>query len=195
MGGINVDGLDIPVSAGRSVAVVLRSHGSEPPPAGCPQSATVALASLEPWGSILNASVQAGFAKEQTVRDLAPGRYRLTASGLGSGCYEVTQPVVDLRGEIADPVAVEVAAAGSIHGTLRAGAANVVTLLDAEATDGAQARLAFPDDQGRFSFDGLPPGRYKLAAQVPKATWKEVEVSGGAQASVELPVPPQGAQQ
>jgi beta-lactamase regulating signal transducer with metallopeptidase domain len=195
VGAVNVDGLAISVSGGRSLAVVLRPHVAGPPPAGCPPSATVALASLEPWGAMLNANLQVVFEKEQTARDLAPGRYRLTATSLGSGCYQVNQPVADLRGDVSGPVAIEVAAAGSIHGTLRAGSAAAVTLLEAEATDGAQARLAFPDGQGRFSFDGLPPGRYKLAAQVPKAAWKEVEVSGGAQASVELAVPSQGAQQ
>jgi hypothetical protein len=194
----NLEGVSVPVSAGRSIDVVL--HG---PLAGCPQTATVKLTLLEPWGLLPGASVQANFAKPQTVRDLARGRYGLSATGLGPGCYQVSRPVVDLSREVAGPVAVELGQAGSIRGALRAGAANAkdfaVVLLDADAADSTPAQLAFPDEQGHFEFAGLRPGRYRIAAQpavgAAKARWVtdvahmvEFDVAGGTPTDMVLPV-------
>ncbi|MCC6857463.1 MAG: hypothetical protein IT158_02825 [Bryobacterales bacterium] len=199
----DVEGIDVPVGPGRSIGVVLRPHGGARA-RGCPQSARVTLRSIEPWGAMLTSQAQASFDAEQKVGNLAPGRYRVTASGLGEGCYAANEPVVDLGGDAAGPVAVELAAAGSVEGLLRgsAAAASVVVLLDA-VSDNAQARLALPSAEGRFRFEGLRPGRYRIAAQpagtAAKARWvadvprmKEVVVPGGAAASVELTAPERG---
>jgi hypothetical protein len=127
----------------------------------------------------------------------------VTAGGLGGGCYQVNRPVADLSGDAANAVAVEVAPAGSIRGVLRAGAAPVkdfaVVLLDAEATDGTPAQLAFADEQGHFGFDGLRPGRYRIAAQpaaeASRARWVAdvmhmvgIDVPGGVPTDLDLPV-------
>jgi hypothetical protein len=206
----NLEGVSVPVSAGRSLDVVL--HG---PASGCPQTAAVTLTLLEPWGLLPGSTVQANFAKPQTARDLAPGRYSLSTTGLGAGCYQMSRPVVDLSREVTGPVAVELGQAGSIHGTLRAGAASAkdfaVVLLDAEAADSTPAKLAFPDEKGHFEFAGLRPGRYRITAQqaaqpatgAAKARWVvdvahmiEFDVPGGTPTDLDLPVsqPKGGAQ-
>ena len=138
-------------------------------------------------------NAQVAFGKEQTIRNLAPGRFRVTTNGLGSGCYQVSQPVVDLRGDVVKPVAVELAAAASIRGLLKSTSAPAadftVTLMDAGSTDGAQAQLAFPDRDGRFAFEGLHPGRYRMAARRAGADVShtvEVDVPSGAPTIVEL---------
>jgi hypothetical protein len=106
-------------------------------------------------------------------------------------------------------VALELGQAGSIRGTLRAGAASVkdfaVVLLDAEASEPTPAQLAFPDEQGRFEFAALRPGRYRIATQLAAGTAKtrwvadiahmvEIDVPGGVPTEVELPVSKGGAQ-
>jgi hypothetical protein len=201
----NLEGISVPVSAGRSLDVVL--HG---PAAGCPQTAAVTLTLLEPWGLLPGSTVQASFAKPQTARDLAPGRYSLSTTGLGAGCYQVSRQVVDLGHEVPGPIAVELGPAGSIRGTVRAGAASArdfaVVLLDAEAADSTPAQLAFPDEKGHFEFAGLRPGRYRIAAHLAgaaKARWVadvahmiEFDVPGGTPTDLDLPVsqPKGGAQ-
>jgi hypothetical protein len=147
-------------------------------------------------------NAQVAFGKEQTIRNLAPGRFRVTTSGLASGCYQVNQPVVDLSGDVAKPVAVELAAAASIRGLLKSESAPAtdfaVTLLEAGSTDGAQAQLAFPDRDGRFAFEGLRPGRYRMAARRAGADVShtvEVDVPSGAPIIVELPADAKGDRQ
>jgi hypothetical protein len=58
------------------------------------------------------------------------------AEGLGIAYYQVNEPVVDLSGGTAAPVAVEIALAGLINGTVRAGQSHpedfVVVLLDSD---------------------------------------------------------------
>src|ERR1017187_5388922 len=201
--GQNVEGIGVPLSGGKSVEVILHTQGPGPVPQGCPQSAAVSLQLLEPWGILANYTVQAGFAKAQSVRNLPPARYSVTASGLGGGCYQVNRPVADLSGDATNAVAVEGAPAGSIRGVLRAGSAPAkdfaVVLLDAEATDGTPAQLAFADEQGHFAFDGLRPGRYRMAAQpaaeASRTQWVadvmhmvEIDVPGGVPTDVDLPV-------
>jgi beta-lactamase regulating signal transducer with metallopeptidase domain len=199
--GQNVEGLAVPVSPGRSFGVVLRWHNSESPEAGCPQSAAISITPLEPWGILFQTNARASFTAAQVVPNLPPGRFRVSAGDLGRGCYQLNSPVVDLSSDIAGPVAVELAAAGSIHGVLHAGSARpsefAVVLLNAEGDAGADAQIAFPDGEGRFRFEGLRPGRYRIAA--PPAAEKssrrwvadvahmlEVNVPGGKPVDVEL---------
>ena len=199
----SVEGLSVAMTSGRSLALVLRAPGSAAPVEGCPRNATVTLTPLEPWGSMLVATSPVAFGEEQTLRNLAPGRYDVTAAGLGAACYQVHSLVVDLSGDVAGPVAVEIAAAGSIRGQLRAGAAHptdfAVVLLDAAATYGAPVQIAYPDSAGRFTFDGLRPGRYRIgarsAAESSHARWvadfaqmTEIDIPGGASTDLELPV-------
>jgi hypothetical protein len=202
--GQNLEGVSVPVSAGRTVDVVLKGE-----PDGCPKTAEVALTLLEPWGLMGASPVQANFEKPETARDLAPARYSLSAARLGAGCYQVNRAEVDLSRDAGGPVTLQLAQAGAIHGTVRAGDASardfVVMLLDAEASEGAAAQLAFPDEQGRFEFGGLRPGRYRIAAQLAagaaKTRWvadyphmREIVIAGGKPTDLELPVSKGGAQ-
>jgi hypothetical protein len=200
--GSDLTSLSVPVKPARSLDVVLRAHGGGAFPAACPQSATVNLSSMDPWGVLFRASSPVSAAKEQTVRNLPPGRLSILASGLGSGCFQSNEVVVDLSKETPQPLAIEVAAAGSIQGTLLTGATHAtsyaVMLID--ATAGAPSQLAFPDTAGHFVFETLHPGRYRIAAQpaaeASRTRWltnlsqmKEVNVAGGQNTSVELAVP------
>jgi hypothetical protein len=202
--GENLEGISVPLSAGRTLDVVL--HGAKD---ACPKAIPVGLTLLEPWGLMVHNSVEANFEKPQTVRDLAPARYALAATGLGAGCYQVNRPIVDLSRDSGGPVAIGLGQAGAIRGTLRAGAANAkdfaVLLLNAEAGESSAAQVAFPDEHGRFEFAGLRPGRYRMAAQLAaggaKVRWVadiartvEIDVPGGAPTEVELPVSKGGAQ-
>lgn len=204
--GQNIENLTLSLNPGRSVDVVLKAHGSDKRPEGCPETATIGITPLEPWGLLFGAitpmSAQPGFDKPQAIKDLAPGRFQLVAGGLPAGCYIVNNPVVDLSSEVTGPVPIELASAGSILGLLR-GAAQpsdyAVVLLEDSAATGAQTRLAFPDSHARFSFESLRPGRYRIAVQLasePKSRWVgdlsrmiEIDIPGGAPTSLELPVP------
>lgn len=201
VGGTDLAGLVVPVSPGKSLSIVLRAHGSEQMPAACPPAAGVALTPLELWRWNNTPTVaQASIGKPQSVAGLAPGRFRLSVTGLGNGCYSVTEPIVDLSRDEGQPVALELIAAGSITGTLHNAAAAV--LLDAgsaaEVIGGsrvekpATTRLAYPDNQGRYTFDDLRPGHYRIAA-VSDSRWihdlsrvKIVQVTGGAATTADL---------
>jgi len=200
VGGQNLEDVNISVSGGKAVKLLLRGVGTEGVPEGCPQKASVTVSSLEPWGTRFMSGGHAEFGKEQTVSALAPGRFRVDATDLGPGCFQVNRPVVDLGGDVAGPVAIEVASAGSIQGSLPAGGAYTVVLLPVAGTDGAEARFATPDANGRFGFEAIPPGRYRISVQAADASrrsrWvsaqggKEVQVAGGTPTSVQLPAPP-----
>jgi hypothetical protein len=199
----NLDGVTVAVSAAKTVDVLLRGAAD-----GCPKTSEVTFDLLDPWGMFGAHTVQANFEKPQTAHDLAPARYSLSAGGLGAGCYQVNRSVVDLNRDSAGPVTVQLGASGSIRGTLR-GAANAkdfaVVLLDADAADSTAAQVAFADEQGRFEFVGLRPGRYRIAAQLAagaaKARWVadvanmiEIDIPGGTPTDLELPVSKRGAQ-
>jgi len=205
----NVGGVAVPVSAGKSAEVFLHAPGNGvipgPVPDGCPPGATVSLQLAEPWGIQANYNMQASFAHPQVMKNLPPGRFNVSASGLGAGCYHVDQPVVDLSGAPAAVMAL-VAPAGSILGTLRGTAAVkdfVVVLLDAGDSEPAAAQIALPDAQGHFGFEGLRPGRYRISAQpaaeAARARWVddvahmvEIEIPGGVPTDIDLPVSAKG---
>jgi 5-hydroxyisourate hydrolase-like protein (transthyretin family) len=179
--GSDVTGLAVAVAAARSIGIVLRPFKTTEFPAACPQNVTVNFDSLDPWGIRFNITAQAGLAKEQTVPNLAPGRFRLSASDLGTGCYLAGESVVDLSKNIEQPVVVQVAAAGSIRGvTPKPG--DAIELMDAE---GKQSQLAFSDAEGHFSFKTLHPGRYRITSQKSKQT-KEIEITGGTETTIDL---------
>jgi len=194
-GGQNVTGLVVPLRAARNLKVIAKARDSA---AGCPASVTVRATSLEPWAILFDSSVEASVGKEQMLTGLAPGRFRLVASGLGANCYQANDTIVDAGEGNAAQAVLELASGGSIHGAIeQAGAGSVAVLVNARATDGTQTRMAHADASGHFRFEGLPPGRYRIAAfgplDVSKARWisdkvrgTEVEVAGGGVAEVQL---------
>ena len=201
----NVDGLSVPVAEGRSIEVILRAAADSRGTGGCPAGAQVSIAPLEAWGAMVNRTAEVNTTKPQPVSHLAPGNYQLTATRLGDACYSSGNPLVDLsKSTPSAPVAVTVAAAGGIRGRLIAGAARTmdfaIVLVPPEETGNPHAvQIAFPDSEGRFTFPALPPGRYRitaqLAAEAGKARWvpdlsrmTEIEVAGGGTTDLELPV-------
>jgi len=207
--GLNVENLDVPVAPGRTFNMQLRSADHDRPPAGCPQTTRVLLSPLEPWGIMFQVDAHATFGASQPVSKLAPGKFELKLTDLGSGCYQVSIPVIDLNGDVPDPVTIEVASAGAVHGTLAlAGNAPpndfVVVLVDAAGAAGAPARIAFPDSSRKFTFEGIPPGRYRIAAQAAAANstrWvgdlsrmQEIEVPGDKPISITLAIPVKGVE-
>ena len=201
--GDNVEGLTVATFKDRSVSFTLRATGSSGPPIGCPSSVQLTLAPLEALGMIDRRSVEVSFGKETTLNDLSPGRYRIAVAKLGDACFSASAPVVDLTdGSTQGVVAVEVTSAGSIRGTLKMGSLKpadfAIVLLASDAVDGAQAaQIAYPDAEPHFTFTGLRPGRYRIAARrigdSPQARWipdlwrmLEIEVPGGAPTNVEL---------
>jgi hypothetical protein len=206
----NVENVVIEAAAARSIAVTLRGPGGEALPKGCPAAASVSPEALEPWGiEFRNATTVLTGNETTLLKNLAPGRFRFSASELGPSCYQANEVVADLSGDQARPVAIELAPAGQIRGSLQAGqrpADVVVVLLEAGGAAGdAQTRIAFPDTRGHFAFEGLHPGGYRIAAQSAseaRARWvadvnhmRSVEVKGGASTDVELAVVPKGGRQ
>jgi hypothetical protein len=146
--------------------------------------------------------VQVAFGKEQTIPHLPPGLVRINVSNLAAGCYLTAPPVADLRGGSA-AATIQLASAGSIRGALR-GAARpadfTVVLIETDPPPESQARLATPDPDGRFTFDSLPPGRYRIAARRAggdaRSRWLadlsrmiEIQIPGGGPTDIELPAP------
>ena len=191
--GQNVQGLEVAVSPGRTLRVTLRSSEGEKLPEGCPPSSPLILDLMEPWGLMLPVRNNAVFGKDLSVPGLPPARYRVRAA-LGPNCYQAKEVIADLSGDAAGTAAIEVSSAGSVQGTVNA--PNVAVVLLPE--EGGDARVVFPRDGGRFAFDSLAPGRYRIAARPvadAKARWvgdvekmQVIEVTGGKPAHVDLEV-------
>jgi len=202
VGAQDLTGVAVPLATERSVNVVLRGPaGSAQPPEGCPKSAAVSATPAEPWSVMLTGRSPVVFGKEQAVGKLPPGKVNLVATDLGAACYQAKPAMADLSAETPAPVAIELASAGSIRGTLKSAAAPVadlaVVLLAAGNAEDTQPRLAYPDEQGHFAFTALPPGHYRLAAHPrtngARERWValgahalEIDVAGGAPSTVEL---------
>ena len=201
--GQEVKDLDIAVTPARSANVVVRAHEGDKLPEGCPQTAAIAMETLEPWGILASSRPQATFGKEQSINGLAPGRYRFVASGLGAGCYQTNEAVADLSSEVGTSTQIEVASAGELKGMLKAEGGRPsdfrVVLLPGNGV--GEARIAIPDSQWQFSFTGLQPGEYRIAgrpAAGAKARWiddiaamQTVRVRGGGATQIDLE--PKGA--
>jgi hypothetical protein len=203
--GQDIDGISLGPQRGRSAAFLLRLRASDQPDHACPVTAQVTLSSLEDWGMYLNNSVDVNSAQARTIEDLAPGRYRITVAKLGDSCYSTTSDVLDLSGQVAsEPREILLAPAGSIRGRLTgAGKPSefAIVLVSPDPAAGAQPlQAAMVGADGKFTFAGVRPGRYLIAAQpasqasstrwVPGLTSMfEIEVPGGAPTEMDLPAP------
>jgi hypothetical protein len=187
----SVEGLVVTPRGGATLTVRIKTA------AGCAGTAAVALSSLEAWGARLDRTMQASAERDTTVADLAPGSYQVAAQA--GGCFQTEDVVADLSsGQAA--ASIPMAAAGSLRVRLMGGdaAGYTVVLAAAKTFAGEQGmRAARAGRDGIFLFESLPPGSYRIAAQLadsPRSRWLSAEgmipirVSGGAPTDVELPV-------
>jgi beta-lactamase regulating signal transducer with metallopeptidase domain/protocatechuate 3,4-dioxygenase beta subunit len=195
--GQNVTGVVVSPAPGRSASFVLKRTNNS-----CPDSAALSITSLEDWTTVLSVNQTIGL-KPQNVDNLAPGRFRVSASVSGDACYAVARTVN--IGQENGVIEVVISPAGAIRGIIRGGidgtganARFLAVLTDPESS--AAARVAHPDESGAFSFNAIPPGHYRLSAapasETSQARWvaadpraSNVNVTGGATVSLDLDVP------
>lgn len=193
---VNVTSMDvadvvIAPNATRAATFVLKATG------GCPMTAKLDLTPLEEWGSRLNRTIDLMAGQPSTISDLAPARYALTPSSTTSTCYLSSETVLDLSSASAGtPVNVEFAPAAEVRGKVDTGGRSPGEFSIALAPVDAQSyELTSPNWDGRFSFAGLRPGRYRMAAflsneRLPDATKMfEFELRGGSNAEIDLVAP------
>lgn len=201
--GQDVSGLLVEVSPGIETTFRLASE-ERLPPGVCPASARILLQPLEDRAAQALTSLKASFDGER-VEGIAPGRYRVSALDLGETCF--SRSVVVEISDTSSSVRIPVASAGAIEGLLLGaagppGSLVIVLVPDDPPADARDRRLtaAYPDEQSRFSFSGLAPGKYRMAIQnaanpgsrlVPQdlSSLFEVEVAGGSATEVDLPAP------
>jgi len=205
VGGANVDGVAIAVQKGRPVSFILRSDPQSAAGA-CPSTAHLTLRATEDWATQIDRDAEINTQKEQTIDQVAPARFQMVLSGLGETCYQPGGTILDLSTEFdGKPVAVPVAAAGSIRGKLigtsRPGDFAVALVSGDPSAPAQPVQVIFPDPDGRFSFGRLRPGVYRIAAQPTgsgsKTRWVsdrsrmiEIRIAGGSPTEMELPAPP-----
>jgi len=192
---IEVAGQDVAglaVTPQKGVSVSLRLKGT-----GCKQ-ASVSLTGLEQWGAFLDRRIEVSADKDTVIADLAPSRYQFTAEP-ANGCSQTEDITLDLTGGTAGSVAIPMSPVGAIRGRLIGGkpADFLVVLVAAKTLGGQQAvRIVMPDADGRFAFDSLVAGEYRIAAQPlaesPRTRWMNADllplsVRGGSPTDVELP--------
>lgn len=206
LGAQSAEEVVVEMQRGRSVSFVLRAT-ADTIPKGCSSKVKLQLLGLEDWGAMLIRDITLDFTQPVLVENLAPARYHIPVTRLGEGCYSAMDTVVDLSGgSPSGPIEVNVVAAGSIHGRL-IGAVRAtdftLVLLDSRAgADEQPLRVAYPDEKAGFVFDGLTPGRYRIAVRpVAAAHWVadaesivETDVAGGAPTRVELRAPSPGSE-
>lgn len=169
-GGVTVQADDVtvqPLSAvpGHSVAFALEGN--------CSASGTLQLRSEEEWGSRSRISLELT-AEPISVSNLPPARYFATMSGLQPGCFYAGDPVLDLPKAPAGQLKLRVARAATLRGELigpgKDDAAMVVLWPVAPQKGDATVVNLVPDAEGKFSQEGLRPGRYRLL-RVPMRSW------------------------
>lgn len=200
--GQSVDGIAVETAAGRSVAFALTAGESPNPPPGCPATAEIRLSPRENWGAALQRRADLHFGDASTIRGVAPGLHQLTPTLAGETCFAAAVPDLDFESS-ADSglIPIQLIAAGSILGRLAGGdqlPQQVAIVLFGSESDAGTSRVAYPNEDGAFSFQPLRPGSYRLtvrAAAFPASgAWFsdtegaiDIEVSSGAETTVELP--------
>ncbi len=194
-GGQNVENLVIPVKEGPSAKYRLSVAASD----ACPAAAQMTLSAREDWGVALKRTLEVT-STTQILNNLAPTDYRASVEVPDHSCYAEPQSLDLMPGQDDFPpgVAFELKPGGRIQGRLPAGAgaADYLVVLN----DSDSALVAVPDRDAAFHFDGLRPGKYRIAAEPSspdnQTRWisgqsrmTEVTVRAGAASTVELAVP------
>ena len=170
-GGVTVQADDVtvqPLSAAPGHTTALALEGN------CSASGTLQLRSEEEWGSRSRISLELA-AEPIRVSNLPPARYFATMSGLQPGCFYAGDPVLDLTKAPPEQLKLRVARAATLRGELigpgKDDAAMVVLWPVAPQEGDATVVTFVPDAEGKFSQEGLRPGRYRLL-RVPKQSWE-----------------------
>lgn len=136
----------------------------EPAP-GCPMDVSIRLEPLEFWAARTGHTFQMPVGERRTVEALAPGPYQAIAEELPPGCFQDGETVLDPRDD--SESVMRLSAAARIVGRLL-GATSPTGYRIALAAEGAQRtavlQVVIPDAEGRFGFEGLQPGSYRIVA-------------------------------
>lgn len=195
IGGQNVEGVTVRPDIARSVEFTLAAQG-------CQTTTQLQLTPLEDWGSVLERSIPLTAGQPSSVTGLAPMRYQLSASNPGNvPCYLESDTILDLsEAASSTPIELRLAPAAAVNGKLDTAGRPPVgfAIVLAPAADPAAVQMAPVDAQSRFSFTGLRPGKYRIAAypaggKLPNTTRMfEFELRGGSNAAIDLAAPQEG---
>lgn len=200
----DLDGFELSLPSPRTLVLTIASAAPQPP-AGCPATAPVTLVPQQPPGSQEPISVSVPLNQPLELSRVLPGRYRTTAA-LGERCFLTSPALVDVSDALQQSsLALEIAPGSSLAGRVKSetGAAGrfLVVLLPAPQSPPAPARVTQLDASGRFLFENLPPGHYRIALRaaesLPRSRWfppltqmLEVRIPPGSAVETELEPPP-----
>jgi len=200
VGGQATNDLVVELKPGRRLAAALEYESPEARSV-CPASVSVGARLLDSSGIVMSEKKPASEEAPAVFEKLAPGRYWLDAERLPSGCFLLDAPWIDLSEDDAE-TALTLAAAGRIEGRLLGSDEPqrfpVALGRQGSAEKDESLRLAYPDADGRFVFEALRPGGYRIAARRPEdngrwvrsdETMFEIDVAGGAATEIDLPAP------
>jgi len=200
------DGIRLSPPARRSITLSLGSVSVQPP-AGCPAVAQITLAPVQPPGAGERVEAEVAYGRAAPLSGVLPGRYRPIAM-LSEGCFLSSPALLEVGEAQSNVFTLELAPAGSVSGRIKGGDAAqaeraVVVLVPAPNPSGvpAAAQIATPDSNGRYSFEGLRPGYYRLSLRSPdpngRTRWfpplsqtLEIEIPAGAAIEADLDLAP-----
>jgi hypothetical protein len=186
--GQDVENLNIPVHAGKTLNVLL--HSANPGNAGCPANVEVNASSPEPWPVMLPLRAQASFQKPVALSNLPPGKLSVGTPSLDD-CFVIgDRTPLDLNGDNSpQQILIELTPGGSVKGTLRPVAPGSLAVLksvalSSNAGEALFTARAYTGEDGQFEFHKLAPGLYRIEAAGYRGA--EVEVKGGATSELNL---------